>query len=204
MAIETPLATGPSDLPPGEKPPRRWPWFIGLLVLGLVTAAVALVVTRPSHDKTVESTTAATSEASAPEDAAIIKAYLDGWAAWDQVTSSLTESTDLFAATAVDPLLNFLRVQVADLRSKGIYYEKGGITHTNTHVVERSADRALLRDCMLDRTYGYNGKGERLPAPGLPGERTSMEAIALRDPASGVWKISSRYPQQAGVGACGA
>lgn len=94
MAIETPpLATGPSDLPPGEKPPRRWPWFIGLLVLGLVTAAVALVVTRPSEDKTVRSTTNATTAATGPSDTELIKTYQDASLATQRAFESLSTPT---------------------------------------------------------------------------------------------------------------
>ena len=198
MAIETPpLATGPSDLPPGEKPPRRWPWFIGLLVLGLVTAAIAFVVTEPSDDKTVESTTNATAT---PTDGELIKAYEAASAATDRALENLKAGPDDpgLASTMTEPLLNYVRHQVSDLHGKGIYYEPGGITNANIRVVERDADRAVLRLCEIDRSYGYNAKGERLAAPGLPGKRRAMEAIAVRDSTSGVWKISSRYPNDGG------
>jgi len=202
MAIETPpQAAGPSDLPPDENPPRRWPWMIGLLVLGLVTAAVAVVVTRPEEDKTSALTTDPTAPAVASADAAIIKAYEDASLATQRAFESLSVGPDdpALSATMTDPLLNYIRHQLVDLHGQGIYYEPGGITNSNFHVVERSADRAVLRLCEHQYGYGYNRKGQRLAAPGLPGERRAMEAIAVRDAASGgVWKISSRYPNDGG------
>ena len=202
MAIETPpLATGPSDLPPDEKPPRRWPWFIGLLVLGLVTFAAGLVVVNTGSDETTSaSTTDSTAQSAASADAAIIKAYEDASAATDRAMESLSIGPDDpgLAATMTDPLLNYVRHQITDLLGKGIYYEPGGITNANIRVVERSTDRAVLRLCEIDKSYGYNAKGERLAAPGLPGKRRAMEAIAVRDQAAGVWKISSRYPFDGG------
>lgn len=200
MAIETsPLATGPSARPPGQKAPRRWPWMIGLLVLGLVTAGVTLLVTRPGDDKTAVAANS-TAPAVSSGDAVIIKAYLDAAAATDRAFSSLTVGPDdaQLPATMAEPLLNYVRHQITDLHSKGIYYEPGGITNTSFRVVERSEERAVLRLCENDKSYGYNGKGQRLAAPGLPGEKRAMEAIALRDSATGVWKISSRYPNDGG------
>ena len=197
MAIETPpLATGPSDLPPGEKPPRRWPWFIGLLVLGLVTAAVAFVVTEPSDDKTVE---AGSTAPAAVGDDVLIKAYLDAFAASDAIATNPKASPNDPSLDAVisEPLLGFIRHQLAGFRTQGLVYEPGGLTHANTHVVEKGSDRAVLRSCLIEKGYATLN-GERRPAPGLPGNRTALEAIAVRDGASGVWKISSRYPNGGG------
>ena len=165
-----------------------------------MTAAVALVVTRPSDDKTVESTTNATTAPAGPSDTELIKAYEDASAATDLAAQNLSIGPDdpFLAATMTDPLLNYVRHQISDLHSKGIYYEPGGITNTNFRVVEKGSDRAVLRLCEIDKSYGYNSKGERLAAPGLPGKRRVMEAIAVRDPVSGVWKISSRYPSDGG------
>jgi hypothetical protein len=198
MAIETPpLTTGPSDRPPDGRPPRRWPWAIALVVLGLVAGAIAFVVTEPSRDKVVES-----SATTAPtvSDAVLIKAYEGAGAATQRAFQNLAIGPDdpALAATMTEPLLNYVRYQITDLHSKGIYYEPGGLTNANFHVVEAGADRAVLRLCETDRSYGYNAKGQRLAAPGMPGVRTAMEAIAVRDSAAGVWKISSRYPKTDG------
>jgi hypothetical protein len=207
MAIETPpLATGPSDLSPHDRPPRHWPWFVGLLVLALVTAGVALLVTRPDDDKTAVAASSTASSSTASGDAAIIKAYIDAGAATDRALENLSVRPDdrSLAATMTDPLLNYVQHQITDLHGQGIYYEPGGITNTNMHVVEYSADRAVLRLCETDKSYGYNAKGERLAAPGLPGKQRAMEAIAVRDPTTDVWKISSRYPNDGGRECAGA
>ncbi len=201
MAIETPpLATGPSDLPPGEKPPRRWPWFIGLLVLGLVTAAITFVVTEESDDKTAESTTNVTTAAPpGPPDAVLTKAYLDAYAATDAIATNGKASPNdpSLEAVIAEPLLAFVRHQLVGFRTQGLVYEPGGLAHVNTHVVEKGSDRAVLRSCLIEKGYATLN-GERRAAPGPPGNRTAMEAIAVRDAGSGVWKISSRYPNSGG------
>jgi hypothetical protein len=200
MAIDTPLATGPG-LPPTDKPPRRWPWIVGLLVLGLVTAAITLVVTRPADEDISASTTNSTAPAAANDDAVIVKAYEDASDASSAVLEDLALGPDdpRLEATMAEPLLNYIRHQITDLHGKGIYYEPGGLTHTNFRVVERSEDRAVLRLCQIDKSYGYNALGERLAAPGLPGKNTSMEALLVRDAATGVWRVSSRYPNTGGT-----
>jgi hypothetical protein len=197
MAIDTPLATGPS-LPPGDKPPRRWPWMVGLLVLGLVTAAIALVVTRPSDGTTPGATVDSTIPV-VDEDAVIIQAYEDAQNATIAAFEDLSIGPDYppLAETMTDPLLNYVRHQITDLHSQGIYYEPDGLTNRNFHVVERDADRAVIRLCENQHGYGYNDQGERQAAPGLPGEDRAMEAIAVRD-TTGVWKISTRYPKTDG------
>lgn len=199
MAIETPpLATGPPDRPPDKNPARRWPWFIALLVLGLVTAAVAFVVTEPSDDKTVESTTGAMTPA-AVSDEVLIKAYLDAFTASDAIATNPKASLNDASLDAVisEPLLGFMRHQLAEFRTQGLVYEPGGLAHANTHVVEKGSDRAVLRSCLIEKGYATLN-GERRPAPGPPGNRTAIEAVAVRDASSGVWKISSRYPNHGG------
>ena len=201
MAIETPPQTiGPGDLPPRGRPPRRWPWGIALAVLALAAGAITFVVTEPSEDKVVDSTTAAT-----VSDTVLIKAYQDASAATDKAMESLAIGPDFppLAATMAEPLLNYVRHQITELHGQGIYYESGGITNSNFRVVERGSDRAVLRLCETDKSYGYNAKGQRLAAPGLPGKQRAMEAIAVRDAAAGVWKISTRYPNETGT-ECGA
>lgn len=196
MAIDTPpLTTGP-DLPSGGRS-RRWPWAIGLVVLVLMAGAITFVVTEPSEDKVVDST-------AAPEtvsDTVLIKAYQDAGAATDRAFNSLAVGPDdpALAATMAEPLLNYVRHQITELHGQGIYYEPGGITDINFRIVEKGPERAVLRLCQTDKSYGYNAKGQRLAAPGLPGKQTAMEAIAVRDATTGVWKISSRFPNPAGA-----
>ena len=204
MAIETPpVRSGPGDLPPEGRLPRRWPWGIALVVLALAAGAITFVVTEPSEDKVVDSTTATT--AAMVSDAVLIKAYQDASAATDRAFNSLAVGPDDpgLAATMAEPLLTYVRHQITELHGQGIYYEPGGITNSNFRVVERGSDRALLRLCEADKSYGYNAKGQRLAAPGLPGKQRAMEAIAVRDAGTGVWKISTRYPNEAGT-ECGA
>lgn len=196
MAIETPpLTTGP-DLPPGGRPPRRWPWAIALAVLVLVASAITFVVTEPSEDKVVDSTTATAATVS---DAVLIKAYEDAFAATEAIATNPKVSLNdpIMERAITEPLLSFARRQFADVRAQGIVYEPGGISHASTHVVEKGADRAVLRSCLIEKGYALQN-GERRPAPGPPGKRTSMEAIAVRDGATDTWKISSRFPKDGG------
>jgi hypothetical protein len=196
MAIETsPLATGPSDRPPGRNAPRRWPWLLGLLILALVTAAIAFVVTEPSGDKTVE----AGSAAATVSDDVLVNAYVAAFLASDAIATNpkVSPNDPSLDAVVSEPLLGFVRSQLAGFRSQGLVYEPGGLAHSNTHVVEKGSDRAVLRSCLVEKGYA-TVNGERRPAPGPPGTRTAMEAIAVRDAASGVWKISSRYPNSGG------
>lgn len=211
MAIETPpLTTGP-DLPSGGRPPRRWPWAIALVLLALLAGAVTFVVTEQSDDKTVEATTTPTPDPGltptpdAVSDAVLIKAYEDAFAATQRAATSLAVGPNdpALGATMADPLLSYIRHQITELHGQGIYYEPGGITNSRFRVVEKGLERAVLRLCETDKSYGYNGKGQRLAAPGLPGKQTAMEAIAVRDATAGVWKISSRFPNPAGA-ECGA
>ena len=198
MALETPPVTsGPGDLPPGGRPPRRWPWGIALVVLALAAGAIAFVVTEPSEDKVVESTTATT--AATVSDGVLIKAYEDAFAATEAIaTNPKVSLNDPSLERAItEPLLSFARRQFADVRAQGIVYEPGGISHAGTHVVEKGADRAVLRSCLIEKGYALQN-GERRPAPGPPGKRTPMEAIAVRDGATDTWKISSRFPKDGG------
>ena len=204
MAIETPpVTTETGELPPGSRPPRRWPWGIALVVLALAAGAIAFVVTERPEDKVVDSTTATT--AATVSDGVLIKAYQDARAATDRAFNSLAVGPDdpALAATMAEPLLNYIRHQITELHGQGIYYEPGGITDSNFRIVEKGPERAVLRLCQTDKSYGYNGKGQRLAAPGLPGKQSAMEAIAVRDATTGIWKISSRFPNPAGA-ECGA
>lgn len=204
MAIDTPPVTSePGDLPSRDRPPRRWPWGIALVVLALVAGAIAFVVTERSEDKVIDSTTATT--AATVSDGVLIKAYEDAVAATQRAATSLAVGPDdpALAATMADPLLSYIRHQITELHGQGIYYEPGGITNSRFRIVEKGSDRAVLRLCETDKSYGYNGKGERLAAPGLPGKQKAMEAIAVRDATTGIWKISSRFPDPAGA-ECGA
>jgi hypothetical protein len=177
--------------------------FVGMAVLAVVTVLVTLAVTSDDEGTPSETTTqpVAVPGGDVQADQPIIDAYVASWDAFKALTTDPTTSIDdpRLLATTADPLLSLMQRQVGDLRERGDLYDwKGGPIHLNTHVVERSPDRAVLGSCIEDPGTTVNAKGEAQPTTGPA--RSSIEAIAVRD-AGGAWRISTRYPKE---GSCAA
>lgn len=198
MAIQAPPE---QQRPDGHRSPRGLMAlsFVGLVLLAIVTFLVGLAVTSDDEGTPTQTTTqpvAVPGGRDAQADQPIIDAYVASWDAFKALTTDPTTSVDdpRLLATTADPLLSLMQRQLGDLRERGDVYDwKGGPIHLSTHVVERSAERAVLGSCIEDPGTTVNAEGEVQPTTGPA--RSSIEAIAVRD-AAGVWRISSRYPKE--------